>query len=83
VFTDSFIYGSVVPYYTTYSQRYNLSDEQLGLVMATFALTMVPMTPIAGSLFCSGVCSDLALITDGQARWVIGSVLRSRFLRAQ
>jgi len=48
IFTDAFIYGSVIPYYPTYAAELNVTDEKLGLVMSSFALTFVPLTPIFG-----------------------------------
>jgi MFS family permease len=48
VFTDSFIYGCLVPYTTIYSTDFKLNDEQVGLVMAAYALTLVIFTPVAG-----------------------------------
>ena len=48
LFTDSFIYGCLVPYTPLYSADFHLTDEQLGLVLAAYALTLVIFTPIAG-----------------------------------
>lgn len=48
LFTDTYIYSSIVPYYPMYSRQYNLTDEEVGMFMATYSVTFVPFTPLAG-----------------------------------
>jgi len=49
LFTDTFAYGMIVPYNPLYQEQFNISEGKLGVLLASYAFSMVPLTPLAGT----------------------------------
>ena len=48
IFLDSFCYGTVIPFQPYYVETFNLTETQMGITLASYAFSLVPITPIIG-----------------------------------
>lgn len=83
IFTDAYIYGSIVPYSPQYERMFGLTEAEVGLILGAFAIGSLPMHPVVGVLsdrfgpmylFTGGVIL-LAIVTlvfaFAQALWLL------------